>query len=168
MNTTNALFEEKQYLGYNRYTLVRRSILALFCFIAYFMNQKNPEVAQLFLLAGIVILVISIGLFFVVHLQTRVFPESIVINGVWSSRKVMIDLHRIVKVERIRYSNYLINNPVYNLHKNGVVRFFTGGKNEAVKIEDVDGRSYLIGVYKAEEFIRIIKREIDKKKLALI
>ena len=41
------LFEEKQYIGYNKWAIIWRTVLALFCFILYYWseNPKPVEVA---------------------------------------------------------------------------------------------------------------------------
>ena len=38
--TEHNLFLEKQYLGYNKYSFLRRGVLALFCFVAYYWSEK--------------------------------------------------------------------------------------------------------------------------------
>ncbi len=67
-----------------------------------------------------------------------------ILDGLWTTRLVKIDLNSIVKVERTKYSSYIINNPVYNLHTKGKIRFYAGGK-EAISLTDRDGLEYIIG-----------------------
>jgi hypothetical protein len=50
----------------------------------------------------------------------------------------------------------LINNPVYNLHKNGTIRFYAGGK-DAVYLFDKDGFTYIIGTQRANDLYHAIK-----------
>ena len=149
------LFEEKQYLGYNKYSILRRMVLALFCFIAYYFTEERAQNGDLFFLLGVFISLISVGLLFILHLHTRVYSEHLVLDGLWTTKKVKIDLRNIVKIEKIMLNNNMLNNPVYNLHYKGTIRFYTGGK-EAVKITDKEGLMYLIGTQKAEELSRAL------------
>jgi hypothetical protein len=160
MNDKNLLFQEKQFIGYNKYGLLRSFVLVLFCFVAYYYTENREQFGDLFFVLGISILIFAIVFLFVKHLHTKVYPGSIVIDGIWTTRKVKIDLNSIVKAERVPYSQYHLNNPVYNLHIKGVVRFYTMGK-EAVKLTDKDGLVYLIGSQKAEELHRVISSQIN-------
>jgi hypothetical protein len=74
---------------------------------------------------------------------------------------VKIDLNSIVKAEIGQYSRYLFNNPVYNLHSKGAIRFYTSG-NDAIHLTDRDGLLYIIGSRHANEFLRAIKDEMKK------
>lgn len=159
MNEKELLFEEKQYLGYNKLALLRNTVLALFCFVAYYYTENREEFGDLFFVVGIAILVISVVFLFVKHLHTRVYKGSLVLDGIWTTRKVKIDLNSIMKAERTPYSQYMINNPVYNLHIKGVDRFYTMGK-DAVRLTDKDGLVYLIGSQKADELYRVISSQI--------
>jgi hypothetical protein len=152
---SNILFEEKQYLGYNKYSIMRRTVLALFCFIAYYYTEDRERNADLFFLLGISITVISVVLLFILHLHTRIFDDQLMLDGLWTTRKVKIDLRNIVKVEKTLLNRYMLNNPVYNLHYKGTIRFYTGGK-EAVKLTDKDGLMYLIGTQRADELYKVI------------
>jgi len=99
------LFEERQYLGANKYSLLSRIVLALFCFFAYYWSENPKPVAvlgiptaaypvqelgnsgQLFFLMGMIILVLSALLVFVLHIHIVVTPTSVVIDGLWTARK---------------------------------------------------------------------------------
>ncbi|MFI5218196.1 MAG: hypothetical protein ACHQNT_01820 [Bacteroidia bacterium] len=159
MNNNELLFEEKQYLGFNKFTLLRNTVLALFCFIAYYYTENREVFGDLFFVVGCSILVLSVIFLFVKHLHTKVHKGSLILDGIWTTRKVKIDLGGILKAERIPYSQYMINNPVYNLHIKGVVRFYTMGK-DAVKLTDKDGLIYLVGSQKADELFRVINNQI--------
>jgi len=98
---------------------------------------------------------------FLLHFRTRVYNQSVLIDGLWTTRLVKIDLNSIVKVEKGIYSTYLFNNPVYNLHKKGTIRFYTSG-NDAIHLTDRDGLVYIIGSRHADEFMRAIKDEMKK------
>jgi hypothetical protein len=174
------LFIEKQYMGYNKYSFLRRGVLALFCFVAYYWSenpkpvdvsgvrigsypvQDIPNSGELFFLLGMVILIISIGLFFVLHIKTVVSGNSITLDGIWTSRKVKIDLESIIQAQIIPYSTYYFNVPEYNLHRKGKIKFYTFG-NEAVELTDKDGLKYIIGTQKAGELLRLVQERINQK-----
>ncbi|MBK7429579.1 MAG: hypothetical protein IPI62_01220 [Bacteroidetes bacterium] len=59
---TTPLYVEKQYLGYNQLSMLRRLSLALFCFGLYWWKVTNNHNGDLFFLLGVVIIVISIVL----------------------------------------------------------------------------------------------------------
>lgn len=178
--TEKNLFTERQYLGYNKYSFLRRGVLMAFCFVAYYWSenpkavdvsgvrigsypaQDLPNSGALFFLLGMVILVISIGLFFMLHLKTIVSESSITLDGLWTSRKVKIDLDSIVEAKIVPYSSYYFNMSVYNLHRKGSIKFYTFG-NEAVELTDKEGLKYIIGTQKAGEFLSIIQNRIQKK-----
>ena len=109
---------------------------------------------------GIAIILFSIGLFFVLHFETKVFNRSIILVGLWTSRKIKIDIASIVSAKKVDYSKYMINRAVYNLHFKGTIRFYTRG-NDAVQLVDKDGLIYLIGSQKSEELSRIINNKLD-------
>jgi len=152
-------FEERQYIGANKSSLSLRIFLALFCFVAYYYTDVPEINADLLFFLGIAILVISVALLFVTHIHTRIYNEFILLDGFWGNRKVKIPLTSIIKAEKTRYSTYLINNPVYNLHRSGTIKFYTGGK-EAVKLTDREGINYLIGTDKPEEFLRVVLEQL--------
>jgi hypothetical protein len=152
------VFEEKQYLGYNKYSIIRRMVLALFCFIAYYWTEEREQNGDLLFLLGISIIVISVVLLFILHLHTRLYEDYLMLDGLWTTKKVKIDLRNMVSVEKVKLNASMINNPVYNLHYKGTIRFFTGGR-EAVKLTDKDGLIYLIGTQKADELTRLIREK---------
>ncbi|MBL0047358.1 MAG: hypothetical protein IPP32_04575 [Bacteroidetes bacterium] len=167
-------------MGYNKYSFLRRGILALFCFVAYYWSenpkpvdvsgvrigsypvQDIPNSGSLFFLLGMIILIISIGLFFVLHIKTIVSENSITLDGIWTSRKVKIDLDSIVDAKKIPYSSYYFNVPEYNLHRKGKIKFYTFG-NEALELTDKEGLKYIIGTQKAGEFLAILHNRINHK-----
>jgi hypothetical protein len=108
------------------------------------------------------IIILSVLLLFVLHIKITVYPNSIVLDGLWTTRKVKIDLGNIIKVERTKYSKYHFNNPVFNLHMRGTVRFYTGG-NDAIEITDRDGLPYRIGTQRPNELEWLLKQLTLKK-----
>ena len=154
-------FIEKQYLGLNKMSLTRRMSLAIFCFIAYYWRENHDIAGELYFFIGIGIMVISMLLFFILHFETKVINGSIILDGLWTSRKVKIDTASIVYAKKVKYSKYFLNRSVYNLHLKGTIRFYTRGV-EAVKLIDKDGLIYLIGSQKAEELARVINIKLKK------
>jgi len=129
--------------------------LAVFCFFAYYFNSSNLEGGDLYFFIGIIIILISISLLFILHFQTKIKNGSIILDGLWTARKVKIDISSLVASTEVPYSKYILNRSVYNLHRKGIIRFYTRGK-EAVSLEDKDGLIYLIGSQKASELNRVI------------
>ena len=148
-------FTEKQYLGLNKMSISRRMVLAIFCFVVYFLRENQEKPGDLLFFLGIFILFISVILVFILHFETKIKNGSIILDGLWTARKVKIDLNIIHKCEKVKYSRFFLNRSVYNLHFKGTIRFYTRG-NDAVKITDKDGQIYLIGTQKVEELARII------------
>jgi hypothetical protein len=154
-----SVFIEKQYLGREWIPITIRLVLALFCFAAYFFTDERERNGDLLAIVGFVIIIISIIMGFLLHFSTRVINKSVLLDGLWSTRRVKIDLNSIVKVEKGSYSRYLFNNPVYNLHTKGTIRFYAAG-NDAIHLTDRDGLVYIIGSQHANEFLRAIKEEM--------
>ena len=153
-------FLEKQYLGLNKMSFFRRMALAIFCFVAYYWSENHEKSGELFFFLGISILVISALLVFVLHFETKLINVSIILDGLWTSRKVKIDINSIKSCQKVSYSRFFLNRSVYNLHYKKSIRFFTRG-NDAVKLTDKDGQIYLIGSQKAEELERSINNIIN-------
>ncbi|KGE15233.1 hypothetical protein [Sphingobacterium deserti] len=157
------IFQEKQYLGRDATWLSVRMILVLFCFVAYYLNLNHLASSQLFFIVGVSIIIVSVIMIYMVHYKTVVADKFLIISGLWSSRLVKIDLYNIVKVERKPYSLFIFNNPVYNLHKNGKIRFYSGGK-DSVWLTDKEGLVYIIGSYRAAELVRAVTEAKAKLK----
>jgi hypothetical protein len=171
------LFEEKQYIGNNKWAIIWRTVLAMFCFILYYWSENPKPVdvsvieipsspvgedsGQLFFLMGIILMFLSLLLIFVLHIHTKVIGNSLILEGLWTSRKVKIDLGSIVEIKKVKYSKYLLNRPVYNLHFKNKIRFFTQG-NDALELTDKDGLKYRIGSQKADELFNILTRLTPK------
>ena len=155
-------FHEKQYLGYSKYSILRRLILAIFFFVAYYFSDPHSETSNLFFYLGIVTLCISGLLVFVLHLETSLTNGSLIFDGLWTARKVKIDMSSILSVEQISYSNYYVRRSVYNLHRKGRIHFYTRG-TEAILLTDKDGLEYVIGTQKPHEFFEAIKKELEKE-----
>lgn len=150
-------FVERQYLGRDKTWISVRLLLALFCFVAYYLNLDHLASRQLFFIVGTAIILISIVMMYMLLYKTAVTANCITLSGLWTTSLVKIDIASIVKVEKGDYSRFIFNNPVYNLHKNGKIRFYAGGK-DAIWLTDRDGLVYIIGTHKAEEMLVAIKK----------
>ena len=153
-------FIEKQYLGLNKMSITRRMSLAIFCFAAYYWRENHEKSGELYFFLGIAIMLISILLLFILHFKTQVKNGSIILDGLWTSRKIKIDTRSIVSAKKVQYSKYFLNRAVYNLYLKGTIRFYTRG-TDAVELIDKDGLVYLIGSQKAEELTRVIQNKLS-------
>ena len=156
------VYIEKQYIGREFIPMTIRLVLAMFCFAAYFFTDERERNGDLLVVVGFAIIIISIIMGFLLHFRTRIFNKSILLDGLWTTRLVKIDLNSIVKVEKGEYSRYLFNNPVYNLHNKGTIRFFASG-NDALFLTDRDGLVYIIGSQHINEFFRAVQDEMRGK-----
>ncbi len=152
-------FIEKQYLGLNRIALTSRLALSVFCFIAFYWRENNHKEGELYFIIGIAIIVFSVLLLFMLHFETRVVNGSIILDGLWTARKVKINTGSLISVRKVQYSKYIINRAVYNLHVRGKIRFYTRG-NDAVELTDKDGLVYLIGSQRSDELTRVIENKL--------
>ena len=155
------LFEEKQYLGYNKYSNIRRMVLGIFCFLAFYWSEENQRSADLLFLMGICIMVFSGLLTFILHLHTKVLDGSVILDGLWTAKRIKIDLKSIRSVRAVPSRNFMISSPVYNLHWKGNIRFYTRGK-EGVELIDKDGLRYVIGSQMSGQLVEIVRKEIER------
>src|SRR5271170_891135 len=107
------VYIEKQYLGREFIPLTIRLVLAMFCFAAYFFTDERERNGNLLVVVGFAIIIISIAMGFLLHFRTRILNKSILLDGLWTTRLVKVDLNSIIKAEKGEYSRYLFNNPVY-------------------------------------------------------
>jgi len=152
-------FYEKQYIGRDYIRICIRLVMAAFCFGAYVYERDRDNTQDLFLVVGFGIIGVSILLLFLIQYKTIIDQKKIIIDGLWSAKKVEIDLNTIVKVRKDTYSSYLFNNPVYNLHRKGSIRFYSSGK-DAVVLTDSDGLEYYIGTQRPNEMYLVIQEEM--------
>ena len=159
-------FEEKQYLGYNQFNLLVRVIIAAGCLMSYFLADASSVIddsSGLFLILGISVLVVSLMLFFVsqeeVKKETEIKEDYLILSGFWTTRMVKIDLKNVEKCEKVKYSKFMLNRAVYNLHLKGKIKFFTSG-TWAVELTDKEGLKYRIGTQRVDELNERIKKII--------
>lgn len=120
----NTSFHEKQYLGYSKYSNLRRIILALFFFIAYYFFKPELVSTNLLFYLGTGTLLLFGVLMYVLHLETTISNGSLIFDGLWTARKVKVEISSIVSVEQIIYSNIYVRPAVYNLHRKGRIHFY--------------------------------------------
>lgn len=161
MADTEIIFDERQYIGTNKQTLSLRIFLALFCFTAYNFTDVPELNGDLLFILGVAIMLISVVLLFVTHIHTTIDKNFVTLEGFMGKGQVQIPIKTIVNAEKMIYSHYIINNPVYNLHRDGRIKFYSGGK-EAIRITTADKVEYIIGTHKPEEFLRVIREQIAK------
>ena len=171
------LFEEKQYMGHNRLSIIWRMVLALFCFIGYYWSenpkpvqvsvfyigsypiQHIPNAGKVFFLLGLIILVFSALLTYILHIHTRVYDGYMIIDGFLGARKVKIDFSTITFIRKVRDKINLFKRAVYNLHSKGIIRFYTSGQ-EFLELKDNAGFTYRIGTQRSEELLNLIKPHV--------
>lgn len=135
--------------------------MATFCFAAYVYERDRDNTEDLFLVVGFGIIGVSMLLLFLIQYKTIVVNRSLILDGLWTTKKVKIDLNSIVDVKKDEYSKYFFNNPVYNLHQKGAIKFYSSGK-DAVVLTDRDGLKYYIGTQRPNELFLVIKDEMKK------
>ena len=150
---------EKQYFGLNRISILRRICLVIFCLIAYFWRENQGKSGDLYFFIGIGIIIFSIILLFILHFKTKIINDSIILEGLWTARKVKINIFSLESVQKVEYSKYILNRSVYNLHVKGTIRFYTRGEN-AIQLTDKDGLIYLIGTQKPNQLYNIIQNKL--------
>lgn len=155
-------------------------MLALFCFMGYYWSE-NPKPVQvsffkigsypiqhfsnsglIFFMVGISILLLSAGLTYVLHIQTRVYAGYMILDGFWTSRKIKIDLNNIISIRKGRYKKNIFRRAVYNLHNMGVIRFYTSG-DDFVELVDNAGFTYKIGSQKSRELYNALQSVFKQK-----
>jgi len=178
MQESRIIFEEKQYMGHNRLSMIWRTLIALFCFIGYYWSQNPnpvkvaifrighypaldiPNSGQIFFLLGLLVTLFSLMLTYVLHSHTKVHAEYLIIDGFWTARRVKINLDTITGIRKSKYKKHIFRRAVYNLHSRGIIRFYTSG-NEFVELKDNSGFTYRIGSQKAPELYQVLKKQLS-------
>lgn len=164
-------------MGHNRFSILVRTILTIFCFLGYYWSE-NPKPVEVsifrigsypiqqfsnsglvFFIMGIAILLLSAGLTYVYHIKIKVYKGYLMLEGFWTSRRVRIDLSNIVSIRKSRYKKNSLRRAVYNLHNSGLIRFYSSGE-DFVELVDKQGFTYRIGSQKVQEFFQVLKAEL--------
>ncbi len=182
MQMQNKIFDEKQYMGHNRLSIIWRTIIAFFCFVGYYWSENPkpiqiaifkigyypaidiPNSGNIFFLLGLLIMMFSAMLTFILHMRTQVYQTYIIIDGFWTARRVKINLETISHVRKSRYKKHIFRSAVYNLHSKGIIRFYTSG-NEFIELKDNSGFIYRIGTQKSPELYSILKQQLKQTHL---
>jgi hypothetical protein len=172
------LYEEKQYLGHNRISAIIRTVLALLCFVGYYWSENPkpvdvsgihigsypveeiPASGHIFFVLGILIMLLSIILMYVLHIQTVVYQNYMMISGFWGARKIKIDFGNIHTIKKLRYKKNSFRRPVYNLFIKEIVKFYTSG-DHFIELKDKVGFTYRIGTQRPNELFKIINHQIN-------
>src|SRR5690606_33448556 len=112
----------------------------------------------IFFIMGISVLLLSAALTFVLHIRTRVYKGYMLLEGFWTSRMIKIDLNNIVAIRKSRYKKSIFRRTAYNLHNNGIIRFYTSGES-FVEVADNAGFVYRIGSQRTQELFNILRAE---------
>lgn len=152
----NKEFHEKQYLGFNRFGLVRRIVIMAFCFAFYFASGEEAKNGELFFYLGMFILVLSGLALLIQHLETIVKDGKLHLIGPMTFKKVAFDISEIDSIEIAPYSKFLMNRPMFNLHRRGQLRFYTHG-NMCVRITLKDGQLIKLGTQRPDA----LKKALD-------
>ncbi|GAB4376071.1 MAG: hypothetical protein Kow0075_02880 [Salibacteraceae bacterium] len=149
-------FHEKQYLGYNRYGIIRRLGVALFCLVYYFMAQANDPYAVLFFYIGVALVAVSALAILISHLETRLYDHTLHLIGPMTFRQVKFDIGDLSGFKKTQYSRFLLNRPMFNLHKGNSLRFYTHGK-WCIEFETNDGTTVKLGTQRPDELLNALQ-----------
>lgn len=173
-------FEEQQYHGLNKHSIVRRILLSVFCFVAYYWSENPKPVdvdvvnihigeypgdvryGELFFVLGLAILALSVIMLFVPHMKTVVTDSEIVLHGKFPPRVVKIPFSTIATVRRVHIRPSIFNRPVFNLYTRGRTRFYTSG-NDLLELTSRDGKVFRVGTQKPSELHQLLKTRLSVK-----
>ena len=99
-------FSEKQYLGLNKMSFLEELLFQFFVFRFYW-SENHDKSGDLFSFLGISILLISALSVFILHFETKVINNSIILDGLGQLEKVKIDINSLKSVEIVKaYSEF--------------------------------------------------------------
>ncbi len=152
------IFKEVHYLGRNRYGLSRRMVMMVFCFIAHFYSEEKGNIDGVFFLVGLVILLLSIVLWFVPYYTIELKNNILTII---SSRKkeVILPLNVIMQAELGIYNRFHLNNPVFNVLNDDEYRFYAEGR-KALLLNLEGGNKFKIGMKRPDILYTEIKKSM--------
>jgi hypothetical protein len=153
-------FHERQYLGFNRFGIIRRTVIALFCLVFYWVAEADDQMKQLFFLLALVILGLSLISMLIQHLETRLDGHQLTLIGPMTFKKVVLDLSNLKSVEVKPYSRLRLNRPMFNLHRKGSIRFFTHGQ-WCVEFVTKDGEVVRLGTQRPNGLKEILSKFVE-------
>ncbi len=150
-------YQEKQYLGFNRFGIMRRTVIALFCLIFYYASEVDDQTKNVFFLLAIVVLVLSLVSMMIQHLETRLEGSKLTLIGPMTFKKVELEMDGLRALEVKPYSKFLLNRPMFNLHRKESIRFFTYGK-WCVEFETKNGERITLGTQRPQGLYEILSK----------
>ncbi len=157
-------YHERQYLGFNRHGILRRMVVAVFCFVFYFVSASKEGNATMFFYLGLIVLIFSMAAMMITHLETKIEGTKLTLIGTLTHRTVELDLKGMHSLEAVPFSRFMLNRPLFNLHRDGAIHFYTHGKL-SVQFVTANGTIVKLGtqhqtmLYKALEGIMTAKKE---------
>ncbi|MEX2597220.1 MAG: hypothetical protein WEC59_09870 [Salibacteraceae bacterium] len=155
--TTKYDFHEKQYLGYNRFGIIRRTVIALFCLVFYYAAEADDQMKSAFFILAVAILFMSLVSILIQHLETRLEGSTLTLIGPMTFKKVQLDLTDIKNLTVKPYSRLILNRPLFNLHRKNSLRFYTHGK-WCVEFETKDGDVITLGTQRPDGLKEILSK----------
>lgn len=155
-------YHERQFLGFNRFGIIRRTVIALFCLAFYYASDAQDEIKNLFFILAVVVLALSLISLLIQHLETRLEGSKLTLIGPMTFRKVELDLEGLQSVEVKPYSSLALNRPLFNLHRKGTVRFFTYGK-WCVEFVTRDGETIRLGTQRPNGLKEILSNFVAEQ-----
>jgi len=153
-------YHERQYLGYNRFGVIRRTVIALFCLVFYYASEVDDQTRNVFFLLALVVLVLSLISLMIQHLETRLEGSQLTLIGPMTFKKVVMDMEGLRSLEVKPYSRFMLNRPMFNLHRKESVRFFTYGQ-WCVEFETKDGQRVKLGTQRPKGLYEILSKYLD-------
>ncbi len=173
------LFEENQFQGLNKHSLVRRTLLSVFCFVAYYWSENPKPVdvsiihigeypgdvryGELFFVLGLGLLALSVVLLFVRHMNTTITSEELIVRSQFPRRMSVISISSIQELRKVLIRPSIFNRPAFQLQTKGRIRFYTWG-NEMIEITAIEGKVYRIGSQRSTEMVALLKKIIKGEK----
>lgn len=155
-------FHERQYLGFNRFGMLRRFVIILFCFVFYMVSgEEAGETAHLFFYLGLALLVINALAMLISHLDTTLNDTTLKLVGPITFRKVEMDVRGISSIEIKPYSAFLLNRPMFNLHRQNARTFYTHGK-WCVEFTAPNGETVRLGSQRPKELKLALEEAVAK------
>lgn len=145
----NFEYSERQYLGFNRFGLIRRMVIMLFCFVFYFVSDEAALNRDLFFYIGLFVLVLSAGALLINHLTTQIKDGKLRLIGPMTFKEVEFDLKNLREVEIRPYSRFVMNRPMFNWHRKGQLRFYTHG-SMCILFKMEDGQVVKLGTQRPD------------------
>jgi hypothetical protein len=169
-------------LGLNFFSIITRTLIALFCFVAYYWSENPdpvytdignirigsypakeiPNSGDIFFLLGMSILLFTFVLIFVVHIKLTIIENYIVIERLWSKSIIKIDLQTIKFMRKTEVKYIYLQRAIFNLSRKSVIKFYTSGE-EAIELVDKNNTRYIIGTQKAAEMIMIVEKILKEQ-----